>query len=174
MKLSVFIATSVDGYIARENGDVDFLDQHQNEGEQEDHGFSDFFNSVDALVMGRNSFEKVLSFGVGWPYGDKPVVVLSRKGIDIPDELPDSVECLGGPPQEIVETLAKRHNQKLPPTQPQHPQSLNPPNHHKPYCLSMPETDSTSSVGVLCSGRSVTVGQMGHGLHSIATAIRHN
>ena len=62
MKASVFIATSLDGFIARTNGDIDWLGEPQ-EGE-EDHGYQEFIDTVDFLVMGRNTYEKVLSFGV--------------------------------------------------------------------------------------------------------------
>jgi hypothetical protein len=74
MKVSVFVGTSVDGFIARRNGDFDFLLQ----GGGEPHGYNEFIASVDAIVMGRNTFEKVLTLGA-WPYGDKRVVVLSSR-----------------------------------------------------------------------------------------------
>ncbi|MDA1215292.1 MAG: dihydrofolate reductase, partial [Chloroflexi bacterium] len=73
MKASVFIATSLDGFIARQNGDIDWLEATTQE-ETADHGYEKFMDSVDALVMGRHSYEKVLTFG-DWPYGSKPVVV---------------------------------------------------------------------------------------------------
>jgi dihydrofolate reductase len=77
MKISVYIATSLDGFIARSDGSLDWLPGA--DGEQqgaEDYGFYAFFNSVDTLVMGRNTYEMVLSFGE-WPYADKRVIVLS-------------------------------------------------------------------------------------------------
>ena len=64
MKASVFIATSLDGFIARTNGDIDWLGEPQEGGE--DHGYQSFIDSVDFVVMGRNSYEKVLSFGITW------------------------------------------------------------------------------------------------------------
>lgn len=70
----VFIATSLDGYIARPNGDIDWLDGWPEVGH--DYGFSEFMASVDGLIMGRGTFEKALTFEA-WPYS-KPVVVLSR------------------------------------------------------------------------------------------------
>jgi len=78
MTVSVFIGTSVDGFIARPNGDLDFLP----EGGGEPHGYNEFIASVDAIVIGRNTFEKVLTFGA-WPYGDKRVVVLSSRPVDL-------------------------------------------------------------------------------------------
>lgn len=104
-KQSVFIATSVDGYIARLNGDIDWLSEYEPEA-GEDYGFQEFMDSVDALVLGRNSFEKVLSFGK-WPYGSKKVVVLSSSSPVIPSHVPDDVKVLSGAPQEIVEQLSR-------------------------------------------------------------------
>ena len=120
MRASVFIATSLDGFIARTDGDIDWLDGPQR-GEQdsvgpdedgEDHGYQEFIETVDFLVMGRNSFEKVLSFGVAWPY-EKPVVVLTRRPLDIPDELAACVEVMSGSPADIVARLRKRGAQHL-------------------------------------------------------------
>jgi dihydrofolate reductase len=62
MTASVFVGTSVDGFIARLNGDFDFLP----EGGGGPHGYNEFVASVDAIVIGRNTFEKVLTFGA-WP-----------------------------------------------------------------------------------------------------------
>ena len=103
MKCSINLAISIDGFIARPDGDVSWLD-----GYNEDGGFTEFFASIDCLVMGRKSFEKVLSFGVDWPYGDKPVVVFSDSGIQIPSDLQGSVEQMAGTPVEIVSDLAQR------------------------------------------------------------------
>ena len=74
MKASVFIGTSLDGFIARTNGDLDFLPP----GGGEPHGYDEFMATVDALVMGRKTFETVLTFDT-WPDGEKPVVVLSAR-----------------------------------------------------------------------------------------------
>lgn len=71
----VFIATSLDGFIARKNGGIDWLPGLDSDP-GESYGYDDFIASVDGLVMGRNSFEKVLEFGE-WPY-PKPVMVMSR------------------------------------------------------------------------------------------------
>lgn len=60
------MAMSLDGFIARENGDLDWLPSSEDVA-GEDHGYHAFMDTVDALVMGRRTFEKVLSFGVGWP-----------------------------------------------------------------------------------------------------------
>jgi dihydrofolate reductase len=86
----VFIACSLDGFIARPDGDLDWLMQVDTDGE--DHGYDDMIASVDGLIMGRGTFEKVLSFKP-WPY-HKPVVVMSesRKPSDIPEALAGQVE----------------------------------------------------------------------------------
>jgi len=101
MTVSVFIGTSVDGFIARPNGDLDFLP----EGGGEPHGYNEFIASVDAIVIGRNTFEKVLTFGA-WPYGDKRVVVLSSRPVDLSPTSEGVVEQMAGPPVEIVSQLA--------------------------------------------------------------------
>lgn len=101
MTVSVFVGTSVDGFIARPNGDLDFLPV----GGGEPHGYNEFMASVDALVIGRKTFETVLSFAT-WPYGDKRVVVLSSRPIDLSAVRGGVVEQMAGPPAEIVSKLA--------------------------------------------------------------------
>jgi dihydrofolate reductase len=104
MKASVFIATSLDGFIAREDGALDWLPADGGEP----HGYDEFMATVDALVIGRKTFEIVLAFDA-WPYGKKPVIVLSSR----PSELtpaPEGAVCemMSGTPQEIVTRLAQR------------------------------------------------------------------
>ena len=103
MTASVFIGTSVDGFIARPNDDLDFLP----EGGGEPHGYNEFIASVDAIVIGRKTFEKVLTFGA-WPYGDKRVVVLSSRPLDLSKVVGGVVEQMAGSPAEIVSQLAAR------------------------------------------------------------------
>lgn len=110
MKASVFIATSLDGFIARTDGDIDWLGEPSED--DEDHGYQQFMETVDYLVMGRNTYEKVLSFGIPWPY-EKPVVVLTGRPLDIPTEMASSVESMSGSPEEIVATLAARGAEHL-------------------------------------------------------------
>jgi dihydrofolate reductase len=99
--VSVFVGTSVDGFIARPNGDLDFLP----EGGGEPHGYDEFMASVDALVIGRKTYETVLAFEA-WPYGDKRVVVLSSRPIALSAAGKGVVEQMAGPPAEIVAQLA--------------------------------------------------------------------
>jgi dihydrofolate reductase len=101
MKVSVFIGTSVDGFIARLNGDLDFLPA----GGGEPHGYNEFMASVDTLVIGRKTFETVLAFPE-WPYGDKRVVVLSSRPIDFSTVCGGVVEQMSGAPAEIATKLA--------------------------------------------------------------------
>ncbi len=103
MMLSVFCGVSVDGFLARSNHALDFLDT----GEQEPHGFEEFYSSVDVVVMGRNTFEVVLTFG-NWPYGNKPVVVLSSRPIDFSSVTGGVLEQMSGEPFEIVRQLEAR------------------------------------------------------------------
>ena len=101
MMASVFIGTSLDGFIARPNDDLDFLPP----GGGEPHGYSEFIASVDAIVIGRKTFEKVLTIGP-WPYGDKRVVVLSSRPLDLSKAVGGIVEQTAGTPAEIVSQLA--------------------------------------------------------------------
>jgi dihydrofolate reductase len=103
MNATVFVGTSLDGFIARTNDALDFLPA----GGGEDHGFTEFLASVDAVVMGRRTFEVVLTFGT-WPYGTKPVVVLSSRPFDIPEFPGAAIERMSGTPAEIVARLAAR------------------------------------------------------------------
>jgi dihydrofolate reductase len=112
MKATVYIATSVDGFIARNNGGIDWLPSGGNTEGGEDYGYQEFIDSVDALVMGRNTYELALSFD-SWPYGEKPVFVLSGREIDIPDEIAKTVEAMCVSPREVVCRLSERGFQHL-------------------------------------------------------------
>ncbi|HEY3040374.1 MAG TPA: dihydrofolate reductase family protein [Pyrinomonadaceae bacterium] len=107
MKASVFIGTSVDGFIARPNGDLDWLPP----GGGEPHGYDEFMAAVDALVIGRKTFETVLTFDT-WPYGEKPVFVLSSRPL-APAPQGAVVERMSGAPAEIVSQLAARGIQHI-------------------------------------------------------------
>ena len=102
MKASVFIGTSVDGFIARANGDLDFLPP----GGGEPHGYEEFMATVDALIIGRNTFDTVLTFAA-WPYGAKRVFVLSTRPLP-PTPLGAVVERVSGAPADIVLQLGAR------------------------------------------------------------------
>jgi dihydrofolate reductase len=100
--MSVFIGTSVDGFIARPDGGLDWLPA----GGGEEHGYEAFMASIDALVIGRKTYETVLGFD-SWPYGDKKVFVLSTRAIG-PAPAGAKVEHLQGRPQEIASFLEER------------------------------------------------------------------
>lgn len=101
MIMSVFIGTSADGFIARRNGELDFLP----EGGGEAHGYDEFIASVDTIVIGRKTFETVLSYP-DWPYGKRRVVVLSNRRIDLSVVRGAVVEQMVGAPAEIAAKLA--------------------------------------------------------------------
>jgi dihydrofolate reductase len=110
MKTSVFVGVSVDGYIARANGALDFLEA----GGDEPHGYEEFIATVDTIVMGRKTFETVLGFG-SWPFGEKPVVVLSSQQLDLSAAAGRGgrVEQMAGPPAHVVAALSDRGAQHL-------------------------------------------------------------
>jgi dihydrofolate reductase len=99
MSNAVFIGTSVDGFIARPDGALDFLP----EGGGEPHGYEEFYAGIDALVIGRGTFETVRGFDT-WPYDDKPVFVLGSRELDLAG-IPGAIEQLAGEPAEIVARL---------------------------------------------------------------------
>ncbi len=107
LKISVFIATSVDGFIARPDGDVAWLHEIDPLEDGDDAGYGEIFNAVDALVMGRGSFEKVLEFDP-WPYGEKPVIVLSKSLTEAPSHLADVVSIDPASPRAFVEKILER------------------------------------------------------------------
>ena len=101
MTASVFVGASVDGFIARANGGLDWLPA----GGGEPHGYDEFMAGVDAIVIGRNTFEIVLGFDP-WPYGDKRVVVLSSRPLDLSAVRGGRVEQRAGDPATIIADLA--------------------------------------------------------------------
>jgi dihydrofolate reductase len=102
MKASVFVGTSVDGFIARADGRFDFLP----EGGGEPHGYDEFMATVDALVIGRNTYDVVLKLP-SWPYGSTPVFVLSTRAL-APPPAGAAVERMSGEPAEIAARLDAR------------------------------------------------------------------
>ncbi len=102
MLASVFVGTSLDGYLARSDGSLDFLPADGGEP----HGYEEFLASVDAIVIGRKTYETVLAFDT-WPYASKRVFVLSHRPITAAP--PGArVERLAGDPNEIMSHLAAR------------------------------------------------------------------
>ena len=102
----VYIATSLDGYIAKTDGSIDWLMEVPNP-EQSDFGFNDFIERIDGIIMGRNTFETIIKFDK-WPY-TKPVFVLSNKLKRIPEKFEYKVEIINGPLKNIIHNLKKRN-----------------------------------------------------------------
>lgn len=105
-----YIATSLDGYIARTNGDISWLDEIPNP-ENSDFGYSEFISNIDAIIMGRHTFEKVLEFD-DWPY-EQLVFVLSNTLKKVPEYLIDRVEIVSGDLKTILKDLEKRELKNL-------------------------------------------------------------
>lgn len=106
VQCSVYIATSLDGYIARANGSIDWLmEANANVPAGEDCGYAAFMSTVDAIVMGRATFEQVLSFPE-WPFGAMPIVVLSRTMQTLPAGVPNTVRLSSETPSVLVAHLA--------------------------------------------------------------------
>ena len=104
MTTYVYIAKSLDGYIADKNGNVEWLNEIPNP-ENSDLGFVEFMNKIDAVVMGRNTFEKVQSFGM-WPY-HKPVFVISSSLSQLSEEYTNKAIILNLKPLDLIEKLNK-------------------------------------------------------------------
>jgi dihydrofolate reductase len=100
----VYIATSIDGYIAKPDGDISWLQDNHNPN-NDDYGYAEFIKHIDALVMGRKTYEKVRTFGE-WPY-TKKVIVLSGKLTEVPLELTGKVEFFSGENKEVLEHCHK-------------------------------------------------------------------
>lgn len=105
-KNSVFIATSIDGYIADKNGGLEWLNSVPNP-DQIDVGYDLFIEHIDAIVMGRKTFETVCNFGIDWPY-TKPVFVLSRTLEKIPEKYRNYAELAKGSTAEILHAINQR------------------------------------------------------------------
>ncbi|NIF16606.1 dihydrofolate reductase family protein [Pantoea sp. Cy-639] len=110
LKASVFIATSLDGYIAREDGGLDWLLGATQS--TDDHGYAGFMASVDTLVMGRGTFDKVMTFGE-WPYPNIRVVVVSTSLQQLPEGTPEGVELHPGPIPALLEHLQETEARSL-------------------------------------------------------------
>lgn len=104
MKCSVFCGISVDGFLARPNHGLDFLDT----GSQVPHGFKEFYDSVDVVVIGRRTYEVVLGFGK-WAYGKKSVVVLSSRQLDFSKIKGAVIRQMSGEPAGIIKQLEKQN-----------------------------------------------------------------
>lgn len=110
-KNSVFIATSLDGYIADKNGNIDWLHAVPNP-DQNDMGYLNFMADKDALVMGRTTFETVCGFDIDWPY-DKPAFVLSTTLTKVPENLESKVFLVSGELKDVLRLIHEKGFNKL-------------------------------------------------------------
>src|SRR4030095_3925040 len=102
MKTSVYIGTSLDGFIARTDGNIDWLTQYANDDAI--HAYEEFMTRIDAIVIGRGTFEKILTFS-SWPY-EKKAFVLSTSLKQLPDILKDKATLLSMKPKELLSYLS--------------------------------------------------------------------
>jgi dihydrofolate reductase len=110
VRASVFIATSLDGFIARNDDALDWLPGADSGGSSPspppDTGYNEFIASVDVIVLGRNTYEKVLTMD-GWFYGQMPVRVLTTRPLEVRESLRKTVAAMSGAPRDILETLSR-------------------------------------------------------------------
>lgn len=106
-KVILYIACSVDGFIAREDGEIDWLSIVERKGE--DYGYREFIDTVDTVIMGRKTYDKVLSFGIGFPHSDKEcyVITSSRQGKDA------NVTFYNGKIADLISRLRKRDGKNI-------------------------------------------------------------
>ncbi|PCK31146.1 dihydrofolate reductase family protein [Pseudoalteromonas piscicida] len=107
----VYIGASLDGFIADKNNRIDWLHEIPNPAGL-DLGFADFMARIDAIIMGRNTFETIQGFDCEWPY-KKPVFVLSNTLKTVPKSIADKVSLVRGELTDIVEQLAQLGYQNL-------------------------------------------------------------
>lgn len=106
MKNKVFIATSLDGYIADKNGNIDWLQKIPNPT-QNDMGYQEFISQVDAIIMGRKTFETICGFNIDWPY-TKPVFVLTNTLKDVPIGFEDKIDFVKGDLRNVIANVHEK------------------------------------------------------------------
>lgn len=106
-KVILFIAVSLDGFIARSDGDIDWLSMVESPGE--DYGYSNFINIVDTVIMGRKTYEKVLSFGIEFPHAGRKCYVLTRSQRDADD----NAEFYSGEIEALVKDLKQSEGRNI-------------------------------------------------------------
>ena len=105
--LTYYVAASLDGFIATPDGGIDWLTVAESEGE--DYGYADFFAGIDALVLGRITYEQILGFGE-WPYADKPCWVMARQ--TLPSSRTDVI-VTDQHPSAVVQAIAERGHRRI-------------------------------------------------------------
>ena len=106
----VYIATSLDGYIARKDGNLDWLMEIPNP-DNSDYGFQSFINGIDGILMGRITFETIVGFNQ-WPY-TKPVFILSNKLVSLPDGYQERAKIVNGEIKDILRSLRRKGIENL-------------------------------------------------------------
>lgn len=109
----VYIATSLDGFIARPDGGIDWLGDPQ---EGEDYGWADFHASIDGVLLGRKTFDTARGFlaaGYPWIYGELPVTVWSRSQVAAPAGCPETVRFTAQGAADLLEDLAARGQRRV-------------------------------------------------------------
>ena len=107
VKVSAFIGISLDGFIAREDGSIEWLDDaHKKVNSDEDFGFKSFLASIDLIIMGRKTFEQVMTFD-NWQYNNTKIIVLTSKNIEIPEKLRETVTTSNtSSPEQLIKELS--------------------------------------------------------------------
>lgn len=115
MKCSVFIASSVDGFIAKEDGSVDWLHTAGNSdvdlGDRADMGMNEFMTTIDCMIMGRKCMDTISNMNLSadqWPYGDIKIIVLSNTVKEAPGNMKDKVEMYSGKLETLINKLENK------------------------------------------------------------------
>jgi len=106
-KVILFIAMSLDGFIAKPDGDIRFLSAV--EQENEDYGYAKFLETVDTIILGRKTYDKILSMGSDWPYGDRNVFVLTRN----PHPATDKITFYSGSLPELISSVKSKDGKNI-------------------------------------------------------------
>ena len=107
-KVILYIAASLDGYIARTDGDIDWLSMVETPGE--DYGYAAFHETIDTVMMGRNTYEKVLSFGIPYPHSDKQSYIISRT---LTSKISENIHFYGGNLTELITLLKQKEGKHI-------------------------------------------------------------
>ncbi len=108
-RIKLYIACSLDGFIARENDSIDWLTEYDNNPET-DYGYSEFYASIGTVLMGRKTYEQLLGFGE-WPYGEKKVYVFTRQKESLYHE--KNTEFVSGNIVEFVRRLKENTDRDI-------------------------------------------------------------
>jgi dihydrofolate reductase len=106
-KLILFIAASVDGYIAGPNDDLSFLSIVEHEGE--DYGYADFTKNIDTVILGKRTYDKVMSMGIPFPYADKETFIITRT----PEQTQGLINFYTGDLKLLVHDLKQKEGKNI-------------------------------------------------------------